>query len=224
MEALKGKFEVLADRIDAMSVRERGLIFFAVVVVLAMFAYNVVFGPMRAEQQRLERDLKSKQEQIRTADLQVTTMLAGGKDINAENRAKVEALTRQIQEVDARMDQLTAGVVTPKEMARLMEQVLSRSRALELVKLEALPAMPIDAEPTPAGSAPTRDAMVVYRHGMRVELKGRYFDIVQYLKALEGLQWKVFWGEISLETDKHPVSKVTLVIYTLSRHSGWIGV
>jgi MSHA biogenesis protein MshJ len=59
---------------------------------------------------------------------------------------------------------------------------------------------------------------------MRVELKGRYFDIVEYLKALEGLPWKVFWGEVSLESDKYPISKVSLVIYTLSRYPGWIGV
>ena len=64
----------------------------------------------------------------------------------------------------------------------------------------------------------------IYRHGMRVEFKGRYFDIVKYLQSLEGLPWKVFWGEVSLETDEYPVSKVSLVIYTLSRYPGWIGV
>ena len=227
MEALKARFKVLAERIDAMSVRERGAIFFAVVLVLAVIAHSVVFDPLRKRQRGLEQEFKTKQEQTRAADLQVSTLFSvDGKDINADNRAKVAALKQQIAEFDTRMDRMTTGVVSPKDMARLMEQMLLRTRGLELVRLEALPPMPIDAEQKPVGAleAKTANDVMVYRHGMRIELKGRYFDIVEYLKALEGLSWKVFWGEVSLETDKYPVSKVSLVIYTLSRHSGWIGV
>ena len=228
MDAFKARLKVLADRIDALSMRERGAIFLAVMIVLAVIAHSVIFEPLRAEQRRLEQDFKTRQEQTRVADLQVSTLFSpDGKDINAENRTKVAALRQQIKDLDARMDQMTAGVVSPKEMARLMEQMLARRKGLELVRLEALAPMPIESEPKPAGpveAAAMPPDVMVYRHGMRIELKGRYFEIVDYLKALEGLPWKVFWGEVSLETDKYPVSKVTLVIYTLSRHPGWIGV
>lgn len=226
MSTLKSQFTAYAERVDAMSVRERGLIFFAVMVVLYLIAYNVVFGPLRAEQRRLEQDFRAKQEQVRAADLQISALFSpDGKDANAENRAKVEALTQQIKELDGQMDRMTSGVVTPKEMAKLVEQMLTRNRNLELVKLEALPSMPIDGSAHAAAPmARASSDVTVYRHGMRVEFKGRYFDIVEYLKALEGLPWKVFWGEVSLESDKYPVSKVTLVIYTLSRYPGWIGV
>ncbi|MBI3898097.1 MAG: hypothetical protein HY308_07350 [Gammaproteobacteria bacterium] len=227
MNALKARFKETADRIDAMSVRERGMIFFAVVVVLALIAYNVVFGPLRLEQRKLERDIKAKQAEIHSTDQQVATMFGDGKDVNSQNRTKITALTQQLQELDSQMDQMTAGVVSPKEMAKLIEQMLTRNKHLELVKLEALPATPVDdgAAPATAGNnaLPATD-VTVYRHGMRVEFKGGYFDIVEYLKTLEGLPWKVFWGEVKLEPDKHPVSKVSLVIYTLSRHPGWIGL
>lgn len=225
MNEIRAQFKRLADRIDALSVRERGLVFFAVMVVLYLIAHNVVFGPLRAEQVRLEQELRSKREQIQTADRQVSALFGGdGADVNAGNRAKLAALQAQIKELDARMDQMTAGVVTPKEMAKLVEQVLVRTRGLELVKLEALAPQPVDdGTPTSAGAAAAVGA-TVYRHGMRVEFKGRYFEVVEYLKALESLPWKVFWGEAALESDKYPVSKVTLVIYTLSRYPGWIGV
>ena len=223
MEDIKARFKVYADRIDAMSVRERGLIFFAVVVVLYLVAYSVVFAPLRTEQTRLEKQLRDKRAQAQQADQQVAALFSpDGKDINAENRAKLAALSEQVRELDAKMDQMTAGVVPPKEMAKLVEQMLMRNKNLELVKLEALPSKPLDDAKTAADKpAP---GVTVYRHGMRVEFKGRYFDIVNYLKSLEGLPWKVYWGEVSLETDKYPISKVSLVIYTLSRYPGWIGV
>ncbi|OGI70007.1 MAG: hypothetical protein A2W18_11780 [Candidatus Muproteobacteria bacterium RBG_16_60_9] len=224
MGELKARLKGLADRIDAMSVRERGMVFFAVVVVLYLIAYSAVFGPLRAEQTRLDQDLRAKRVQAQEADQKLTGLFSqDGKDVNAENRAKLAALSSQVRDLDAKMDQMTAGVVPPKEMAKLIEQMLTRNKNLELVKLEALPAKSLDADAKP-GADTTLPGVTVYRHGMRVEFKGRYFDIVNYLKSLEGLPWKVYWGEVSLETDKYPVSKVSLVIYTLSRHPNWIGV
>lgn len=221
---LRVRLRVLAERVDALSLRERALTFIAVMVVLYLVAVNVVFGPLRAEQARLEAEIKASREQIRAADYQVETLAGGGaKDVNAENRARVEALRRQLAELDAQTDEMTAGVVSPREMAKLVEQMLTRNRGLELVKLENLPALPVGQEVAGAAT-PGPDDVVVYRHGMRVEFRGRYFEIVEYLKALETLPWKVYWGEVSLSTEKYPVSKVSLVIYTLSRHPGWIGV
>lgn len=226
MNELKARLKTLADRIDVLSVRERGLIFFAVVVVLYLIAYSVVFAPLRAEQMRLEKDLNAKREQIRVSDQHVSAMFSrDGQDANGANRAKLAALNQRIRELDTEMDEMTAGVVPPKEMAKLVEQMLMRNKHLELVKLEALPAQPLDGDAKPGTDNGSGNAGVtVYRHGMRIEFKGRYFDIVNYLKSLEGLRWKMYWGEVSLETDKYPMSKVTLVIYTLSRYPGWIGV
>lgn len=225
MDDFKARLKVLADRIDALSLRERGLVFFAVVVVLYLIAYNVVFGPLRVEQARLEKDLHTKRQQVLVLDQKVSGMLSqAGKDVNAENREKLVTLKAQVQALDAEMDQMTAGVVTPKEMAKLVEQMLVRNKHLQLVKLEALPPQPISGESKSDPGDSATPGVTIYRHGMRVEFKGRYFDIVNYLKSLESLPWKVFWGEVSLKTDKYPVSKVTLVIYTLSRHPGWIGV
>jgi MSHA biogenesis protein MshJ len=228
MDALKAQFKQLAERIDTLAVRERGLIFIAVMGVLYLIAYNIVFGPLRAEHARLERTLKAKYDQSQTIDRKLSEMFSGtGTDVGAQNRNKIAALKQQLTELDAGMDRMTAGVVTPKEMTKLVEQMLSRNKNLELVKLEALPPMSLDEQSklAPDGIVPAAAPGVsVYRHGMRIQFKGRYFDIVDYLQALEKLQWKVFWGEISLEADKYPVSKVTLVIYTLSRYPGWIGV
>lgn len=226
MDDLKQKLKQLAERIDALSVRERGLVFVSMLAVLYLVAYNVVFAPLRTEQVRLERELKSRYQQAQTVDKQLNALLsASDSGADVQNRNKLAALRQQLAELDENMDRMTAGVVTPKEMAKLIEQMLTRNRNLSLVKLEALPATSIDEQAKPAAEAPAgAPGDTVYRHGMRVEFTGRYFDIVDYLKTLEKLPWKVFWGEVSLEVGEHPTSKVTLVIYTLSRYPGWIGV
>jgi len=106
-------------------------------------------------------------------------------------------------------------------MAKLLEQILARSHGLQLVKIESLPRA-LAVEETASTNVKTLGA-IVYKHGVRIEVTGRYFDIINYLKALEALPWKVYWGQVALETEQYPTSKLTLVIYTLSRHTGWIG-
>lgn len=224
IDALKARALELRDRVDAFSLRERAMIFIAVMVVLYLVAFNLVFGPLRAEQARMDAQLKAKRDQVQSIETQIQNLVGGpAQDVNGSNRAKLASLQQQLKELDAAMDQMTAGVVSPKEMAKLVERMLMQNRGLELVKLENLPPAPIAENKTDGNAAATADAQI-YKHGMRIELRGSYFDIVTYLKALEALPWKVFWGEVTLETEKYPSSKVTLVIYTLSRYPGWIGV
>lgn len=223
IDKLKVQFATLSDRIDALSLRERAMVFIAVMVVLYLVATSLVFGPLRTDHARIQQDLKAKRDQVQQVELQMQALVSSGVgDINAQNTAKIAALKQQLQELDAAMDSMTSGVVPPKEMAKLVERMLSQNRSLELVKMENLPPAPLsDGKSATAQATPD---VHIYKHGMRVQLRGRYVDVVNYLKSLEALPWKVFWGEVSLETEKYPSSKVTFVIYTLSRHPGWIGV
>ena len=224
----KAEIKKYTDRIDALSLRERGLIFVATLVVLYVFAVNVLFVPLQVEQTRLENQLKAKRNQIQTVEKQVQAVLTGStRDTDAAKREKIAALAAELVALDESLSKATTGLVTPKEMARLVEQILVKNRKLVLVKVESLAPAPLleegqaGAAATAAGGKP--DALI-YKHGMRIVLKGRYLDILNYLKALERLPWKVFWGQVSLETEKYPVSRLTLLIYTLSTREGWIAI
>jgi MSHA biogenesis protein MshJ len=217
-----------AERIDALSTRERGLVFVAVMVLLLFAANTLLFTPLRTQQKRLEQDLKDRQTQSQALEKQMQLLLESStRDPDAENRARLEALRTRIKQMDEELGRLVAGFVSPRDMAKLVEQALKESRGLEFVKVENIPPRSLadeksapEAESAKAAPAPE---VAVYKHGLRIEMKGGYREIVTYLRALEALPWKVFWGEVSLETEKYPVSRVTVVIYTLSRHRGWIG-
>ena len=227
MESLIAKLKPLRDRIDALTLRERALMFIAVMVVLYMIATNLVFAPLRADQARVGKDLDAKRQQIQALNQKIESVIRN-KDVDPdeENRAKLTALKVQLQSLNANLGQMTQGFVSPQEMAKLVEQILLRNGRLQVMKVENIPPTPIgepEAEVSGQSVAHEHEALV-YKHGMRIELRGRYFDIVNYLKALEALDWKVFWGQVRLESEKYPTSKITLVIYTLSGQPGWIGV
>ena len=221
LDDLKSQLKGLTDRIDAMELRERALIFVTVLVVVYFAAVNLLFGPINAEKDRLQKQVNEKREQTRLLEVQLQELLAGGAhDPNSVKRQKLTSLQENLHQMDASLVEATAGLVPPKEMTRLVEQMLAKNRGLQVIKVESLPATPLVE-----GAGETHGSgTMVYKHGIRIELKGGYLDILRYLKTLEGLPWKVFWGQATLKTEKYPESKISLLIYTLSTHEGWIGL
>lgn len=225
---MMAQIKMLGDRMDDMALRERGLIFVGLLVVLYVVATNFLFTPLQTEQATLKKRLQSTHSQTQRLETQLQAILEqSASDPDKVNRAKLEALQEKLGTIDASLAETTAGLVSPQEMTKLVEQILKKNRRLKLVKVENLPPSPLGAQTEDDEEGPVaaeQSDQVVYQHGMRIQLQGRYVDFVKYLEALEALPWKVFWGQAALATDDYPVSTLTLVLYTLSLREGWIGV
>lgn len=211
----------IGDRIDALTLRERGIMFVTLLVLFYFLSNQFVFSALKKQQQRLENEIKMKYDQSAAIHAQTQNIIqAGTREPDKENAARLKQLREQIALVDPRLAGVSQSLVSPRDMARFVEKVLTHNPALQVIRVESLP--PAEVEASAAGAPAT--AKGVYKHGMRIEVRGRYTDIVKYLRALESMPWKVFWGQVKLETEDYPLSRVTLVIYTLSVYQSWIGI
>lgn len=225
-EKLKKRLLEIEERIDARPLRERGLIFLAFIAIVSVLTVNLLFAPTNISKKKLEAQFKTKNQQTVQLERQIQVMLRGqNRDPDTVNRIKLKQLKAKIRNLDVTLQRFTKGLVSPREMARLVEQILLKNRRLKIIKLENLPATSLISTSTKQnnGKDPSTQGLI-YKHGMRIQLEGRYVDIVKYLKSLEKMQWKVFWGEVTISSEDYPVSKLNLVIYTLSLQQGWIGV
>lgn len=229
IENLRSQFKRYTERLDALSLRERGIIFVAIMVAIYSIAANVLFPPLNTEQARLKKEIAAKRTQTQAFETQIQAALAkSAEDPDAANRARLAELEKQLKSIEESLGAITSRLVPPKEMTRMVEQILARNRRLEVVRMESLPAEPLRSagdvpQGLPKGAAAAK-TLTAYRHGMRIELKGEYLDVLAYLRELEELPWKVFWGQISLQTEQYPVSRVVLHIYTLSTREGVIAI
>jgi MSHA biogenesis protein MshJ len=64
----------------------------------------------------------------------------------------------------------------------------------------------------------------IYRHPLRLEFEGAYFDVLAYLAELERGPWEFGWRQLNYQVREYPVAEVTLEIETLSREKSSIGV
>lgn len=230
LKQLRQQFKQIETRIDALSLRERGILFLTILGVLFWVATGVVFSSLRLEQQRFEQDVRGKLNELQNMSAQnEATKVKLAQDPEALARTRVAELKQKLITDEASVAQIIRGLVAPRDMPRLVQQMLEKNQALQMIKMENLPAQALDEEknaaaPATQPAATANNAARVYRHGMRIELRGKYVDIVRYLRALEALPSKVFWGEVRFESEAYPVSRVTLVIYTISLNKAWLEV
>ena len=216
-----------SERIDAMVLRERAIVFFAAALVL-LFLFNAVLsGPVTDRQRQVARQLAQKQLDTRQIQEQVQLLLGQRvQDPDAERRAHIEQLKQRVVEIDARLAEKQHELVAPDRVPGLLEEMLRRERKLELVDLRSLPpAALFENQAQPAGTDGTAvPALQVYRHGVELTVRGNYFDLVRYLGDLEQLPLRMFWREVDISGDAYPIITMKLSVYTLSLERTWVVV
>jgi MSHA biogenesis protein MshJ len=226
-DRMRVELRKIMERVDELSLRERALIFLGVLAGMYITATQLVIYPLASQRVRLEQELRQKHNETQAVERQIQVLTGEALDADVSKQARLQSLRAQLTSIDSNLNKTTSGLVTPKEMARLVEQFLATKRGLDVVKVESLPPEllmgdSLKGTAAVAGAASNTGAPV-YKHGLRMEFRGPYLNMLAYLNDLETLPWKVFWGQVSLQADAYPTSKLTVVIYTLSTREGWIG-
>ncbi len=228
--SIRETFDRLAVTLDGKAPRERIAVLAAVTAVVVGIGYGLVIAPQSARQAQLAKQLETRRAEVanlRAREEELKTRIA--QTHNAAQR--ITELREALRGRDPVLADAARAVVSPQEMTRMVEEVLTRNRALEVLGIENLPktaaanaeAASADAAAVPAEGA-NANAGGIRRHAMRVTVRGRYADITRYLRELESLPWRPFWAGMTLDTEKYPVARATITLYTLSFDEKWIGI
>jgi MSHA biogenesis protein MshJ len=220
----------LVERFGALKTRERVLVLVGAVVGTALVFDAVAIQPKEARKKTLERQIVEARQKLKVAEALMQTKETVG-DSHAVKKSYRDALRVRLAEVNQNMVGLQQGMVPPERMARLLEDMLGRTRGLQLMSLRALPPKPFEprgaatdsqARPKPAKPS-TKDAdRTIYQHGFELTLQGSYRDLHDYLAGLEKLPWQMFWNRISVQTEQYPRLRVTITVQTLSLTKAWL--
>lgn len=130
----------LCTRLDAMTLRERGMVFAAVAAGIVFLAYTMVLEPLLARQKVLLSQIHQQQNQITGIDREIAQMAdAFVVDPDAEARAHLVALQKQIIDGGAALQNMQKGLVAPEKVAPLLEHILRGNGKLRLLSMKTLP-------------------------------------------------------------------------------------
>lgn len=233
---MKELWRKYAGQIDALSLRERMMVFGAALAV-AVFIMNALFiDPPATRIKALSRQMAQQQAELQAVQVKIQALEQKLTDPDVTNRARRDGIKRQIDEIDVTLKDLQHSLVPAQNMKALLQDMLARNPRLQLIALRTLPATPLvekrakaeqaDAAASipPAGGKPVATEDGVFKHGVRITVQGSYADLHDYLARLEKLSWRMFWSRASLNADDYPRLTLTVTIYTLSLDKAWLVV
>ncbi len=211
-------------RFDALAPREQVAVSGLLLVALITVFYLFLLEPQMLRVKTLNEQRDSLQMQMRAGEQQISLLQKRlAQDPNAANRELLKRLKIQKRQIEDQLQTRMQGLVAPAQMAQVLEAVLTQSTRLKLEKLNNLPVRPLIEDEQNENEAAPMD-VGVYRHGLQIEFRGSYLQMLNYLKLLKTLPWNFYWDSIEVNIDKYPQAQIVMTIHTLSFKPGWIGV
>jgi len=208
-----------ADRLDAMSLRERVLIFLAVAVVIVAIADSALFEPILRRQKINSQRIHQQEDEIRTMQAQVQAYAQSGGDNANAKRQRLEKRKLELAALDRELGARRSELVPPERMAKMLSEIVKRNPDIELVSLRSLPATGL----TPSLMAILGPGgLALYRHGIEIAVSGSYLKMLTYVGQLERLPAKIMWGNMELQAGAYPAVTLKITLYTLSPEKTWL--
>lgn len=208
----------LEQRFQALSLRERVLVIVMTLAIVAALANVLFFMPLQ-EQLKAERQ-QQQEHQRRREQLENELSQLQAWQARQEDGSGLVVVEQQLASVNQQIQQLSQRMVPPQDMTALLQQLLAREQGMQVIALEKLP---LEQPNLTEAEAPVSAEVPLYRHRLRLSLRGNYFDSLRYLQAMEALPWTVYWDSLEYRVETYPQAILTVEIATLGQEQGWLG-
>lgn len=222
LPAVFGRVRPFIERLDALTLRERVIIFGAGVALVYIAWQTLFMDPLAARAKAAEQHLADARRQIAVID---ELGAAASKDPAMAAAVRNHALADRLAALDAELSSVAQGYVAPERMTELLRELLAKQHGLKLVSFANLP---VESLSQPTGTKPDAplapDDRGPFLHPVEMVVEGDYGSVVAYLRALEALPWRIHWLKLELTTGDYPVNRVRIVIGALSLSRNWMSV
>lgn len=213
----------LRDKYQRLSLREQ-LLVVTVIVAAAYFLMDIfVYSPQKAREQDLLSQQKQLESQALVLNAEISVVDKTAKEALALKEVEYHQVKKQAQELMLLSESVNPD---PPKVRELIGQILAAQRSgvqavgvkTQPVKLLTPVARPAETAAKPASTPgmPAARAASVYRHGLEIELRGRYLDLMAYLQKLEQSNPQLFWANASLESSGTGESAFRAAVFLLS--------
>ena len=197
----------LATRVNAMTLRERFLLFACVIAVLGVIT-NVIFIVPLIDQQKIlvaQIDTKSSEMDMLNDETNME-ILRRRRDHMTELNAATLKGQGDIDLVEREIAALSTAGVDTVVISAMIKRVLRRSDKVVLVRV-------VQVGTELSAVAPV-GAQAATRSGLDITLSGNYLDLMQYLALLEKEMPQARWGNLVLKAETMPVQMTVRILTT----------
>ena len=193
---MKSDWKKQLARINALSLRERVMLFASVAFVMVALADTLVWSPATAKRKSLVAEQATAAKELDTLRQRLADASSTSQPDSPRGQmlAKIAQSRAELQAVDS---QITANLGDGKRLANLpdlMDQVLRRHERLTLTHLRTTNERPTDKSTETA----------LRWQAVDLGVSGGYLDLVQYLADLEHALPELRWGPMEINSKQMP--------------------
>ncbi|WP_440876253.1 hypothetical protein [Thalassotalea sp. PLHSN55] len=239
---MKQQWQLYSERYQNITPREQYLILAVgfIAIILVIFSVFVDANMINTDKNNQEiKRLTQANNTTETTIKEFENALQG--DLNKNLKTQIKEYEHKLSQVDQQLLALTSDLIDPVQMRNALIELLNMQKGVSLTSFEligveeVLSAKKVDekSDDAKASQAGAEDVVNVldedtsislYRHGIKIKLKGSYFQLRDYLSQLEQLSWKFFWQGFNYQVQEYPNSELEIEIYSLSTKKEFIGV
>ena len=230
---------LLCDRFDTLVVRERILLFGSLVAGIYLVFDTLFIMPATKEIQRLQEEIsviEKKTDQF-IAEKSVFDRVSKN-DPDADIKRELLKLKGRFLQLEGNLAGLSLRLVPIERIPEVLKSVSQKTDSIRLKTIQTLKPEVIDfsapkrIQLTSLANAVnaslggeddkhlTQQGQKVYKYGISIVLEGTYFEVLDFLAALESLEWRFYWEGLDYKVINYPSASVQVEIYTLSISEG----
>jgi len=203
-----------AARFDRLNMRERVLIVAATLAAIVALWDMLLTQPLEVRRKTLTAEVDTLQSNIAAISQAMETGRAT--DPTTLALRQIKATEQALAAVNSKLESTSTGLLPPQRMAEVIQDVLRQRHDIRLISLRSEPVAGLSLQP--------EDSAGPYLHPVELVVEGRYLDILEYLRALEALHWRLYWKTLELDSAHYPVDRVRIELGTLSLDRTWLGL
>ena len=202
------------DKFQQLSMREQWLVVLVLGAALYFLVDSFVFASQNKRQQDMESELKALQTQMVVLAADMKAVERTRADELEQKEREYRTLKQQVAQLDAVTGSVTAEA--PK-IGKLVGDVLGAAPArVRAVGIKTIPVKTLFAQKPANSAAGAAPQQVVYKHGLDIELRGSYLDLLKYLNLLEDAHSKLFWTNAAFTAGTYPENTLRASVFMLS--------
>ncbi|MDG3084801.1 type 4a pilus biogenesis protein PilO [Vibrio hannami] len=212
-----GSWDSYSEKFLALSQREKWLLMIGGAVGLFFLLLTFIVEPVIKTSDSLKSRIRTDSNQAIVLKGEIQSMKNKlRQDPDKELNTELKQLMEESQKLSEELSKKIESLLSPEQMAYLLQNVLAGSKGLKLVSMESQAARPVL-------SGEDAGMENYYVHPVRIELTGTYFQLKDYLKSLEAMDVKYYWSKFQYQVEEYPQARLILEVYTLGTRQEFIG-
>lgn len=229
---MKALWQDYSAKFLTISSREQYSVLLAGLIAITFIFFNLFIDEKRTEIDSLTKKITQTNSSVKSTQTTINILQQSlAKDPNVAIQKQIAQYEEKLASVDAELLLLTSDLINPIQMRYALIDLLKTQPSVSLLSFEVMAAQPMTtANPSNSndGANEIKDddehSLTLYKHGIKLKLKGSYFKLRDYLSQLESMQWTFFWQEFDYQLIEYPNSELSIEMYSLSTQKEFIGV